>query len=86
MADSFSNYSQGLASPGYNAAAVTPDDATDLTNDARFLYVGVTGDVVVITSGGDTVTFKAAPVGLIWARVRRVKNTGTTATNILALR
>lgn len=70
------------------AAAVTPNDSTDLTTYAKALYVGVTGDVVVLPVGnadGASVTFKAHPVGYMPVMVRRVLSTGTTATNILAL-
>lgn len=68
-----------------DAAAVTPSDSTDLTNTAYQLWIGVSGDVALITAGGDLVTFKAAPVGILHVRVKRVKATGTTATSILAL-
>lgn len=69
-----------------HAAAVTPNDVTPLTNRAMALYVGGTGAVVVITAGGETVTFAAVPAGAILpVVVATVKATGTTATSILAL-
>lgn len=72
--------------PAQDAAAVVPDDGDDLgTTPCRALYVGVSGDVKVTTSDGTTVTFKAAPVGILAVSVKRVFATGTTATNILAL-
>lgn len=71
--------------PATRAAAVTPNDSTDLATDARALYIGTTGNVSVITAGGDTVTFTAVPVGLLPVSVSRVRSTGTTASNILAL-
>ena len=80
------------------AFAVTPDDNNDLQHSsgtpsyAKGLYIGVTGDVAVITAGdkssnlaGTSVTFKAHPVGYMPVQVRRVMNTGTTAQNIVAL-
>lgn len=74
------------AAPAVHAAAVTTSDSADLTTiPARALYIGVTGDVKVDMASGATVTFKAAPVGLLRVEVRRVYATGTTATNILAL-
>lgn len=73
-------------SPAYDARAVTPSDTVMLANGiCRSLYVGVTGDVVVLTAGGSTVTFKAAPVGILTVQCQRVNSTSTTATNILAL-
>lgn len=86
--------------PARRAFAVSPSDTNDLTNVsgdadptyAKALYIGVTGDVTVITAGdtsanlaGKSVTFKAHPVGYMPVQVRRVLNTGTTATNIVAL-
>lgn len=68
------------------AAAVTPNDGVDLADFAKELYVSGTGDVAVITVGGDTVTFTAVPAGTVLPiRVRRVLSTGTTATNIVAM-
>lgn len=81
--------------------AVTPSDTLDVTNAgqadpasmyAKALYIGVTGDVSVITAedtsntgAGTARVFKAHPVGYMPVQVRRVMATGTTATNILAL-
>jgi hypothetical protein len=65
------------------AAAVTPNDNTALT--MRALYVGGAGDVVA-TIGGADITFKAVPVGSILPiKATKVKATGTTATNMVAL-
>lgn len=73
------------APAGY-AAAVTPNDNTDLTYTARALYIGGAGNVAVITQDGQTVTFTAVPVGsFLPVKVSRVLSTGTTATNIVAL-
>jgi hypothetical protein len=72
---------------GYkNAAAVTPNDNTDLTNQARALYIGGTGNLVITPPIGGNVTFVAVPVGtLLPIQANRVLATGTTATNIVAL-
>ena len=86
MADTFEKYKDGLDSPALHAVAVTPHDSTDLTNDARSLYVGVTGDVTLLTSGGEVILFTAVPAGAILPiRTRRVNATATTATSIVAL-
>ena len=85
MADNFSNYNQGLDSPANNAVSVTTAD-TDLAIDFRSLYIGVAGNVAVVTSGGDDVTFVGVLAGSILpVRCRQVKSTGTTATNIIGL-
>lgn len=72
------------SSPAMHARAVTPSDSVNI--NARALYVGVTGNVAVLTSGGDAVTFTAVPAGgIIPVNCQRVLSTGTTATSIVAL-
>lgn len=69
-----------------NAAAITPSDTVDLPIAAtKGIYVGVAGDVKVDMVDGGTVTFKAAPLGILRVQARRVYLTGTAATNMLAL-
>lgn len=86
MSDPFSKLARSLNSPARSAAAITPSDSTDLTTIPRALYIGVTGDVVVnMADSGSAITFKAVAVGLFPIRVSRVKSTGTTATNIVAI-
>lgn len=72
--------------PADNAAAVTPNDSTDLTNTARALYVGTGGDIKITTAGGDTVTLNDVQGGSILPiRTKRVFSTGTTASNMVAI-
>lgn len=84
MADQFENHASGLASPAQHAAAVTPNDSTDLTSASRALFVGSAGDISVIMAGGETVTFANAS-GWMPIRVSRVRATDTTASNIVAV-
>ncbi|AXV15126.1 hypothetical protein CYG48_05075 [Neorhizobium sp. SOG26] len=67
-----------------HAAAVTPNDNTDLTYTTRGLYVGVAGNISVVMAGGETVTIPVQP-GLHPLSVSRVRATGTTATGIVAV-
>lgn len=74
------------------AAAVTPSDTLDIpsisggVNDGCVLYVGTTGDLKVMTTGQDEVTFVNVQGGsFIPVQVLRVFSTGTTALNIVAL-
>jgi len=72
--------------PYPRALPVTPSDATNLPVVAQSLYVGGAGSISVVTAGGDQVTFASVPAGTVLpVAVRRVRQTGTTATNILAL-
>lgn len=74
------------------AAAVTPSDTVNIpsisggVNDGCVLYVGTTGDLKVMTTGEDEVTFVNIQGGsFIPVQVLRVFSTGTTALNIVAL-
>ncbi len=84
--DPFSTNATGLDAPALHAFAITPDDNNDLAIATRGIYVGVGGDVAVVTAGGETVTLKNASAGTtLPVRVARVKATGTTATNLIGL-
>lgn len=90
--DNFYNHYQDSAKRGaidwpyVKAVLVTPNNDVDLTFVTRALFVGVTGDVEVVTAAGDQVTFRGIAAGtLLPMRVRRVKSDQTTADGILAL-
>ena len=79
-------YGIGWTAPGYDAAAVTPNDSTDLSKPARALYIGGAGDVKLNTEAGTTVTFTGLAAGSVLpVRATRVHSTDTTATNIVAI-
>lgn len=79
-------YSSAAASPAYRGEAVTPHDSTNLDRGCRGLYVGGTGDVVVVWDDDTNSTFSAVPVGTFMpVQAKRVNATGTTATLIIAL-
>lgn len=73
--------------------AVTPSDANSYSTAfgtdyavARALYVGVTGNIVLLDAQGNTVTFSNVPAGAIIPIAHtRVNATSTTATNMVAL-
>ena len=74
------------SSPASGAVVVTPSDTVDLLLPCRSLYVGATGNVVVDMNDGPTITFANAQAGSVLPlMVKRVRNTGTTAANIVAL-
>lgn len=71
----------------WRAVAVTPNDDTDLANPSKALYVGGAGNVAATMQDGSTVTFTGLLVGTVYRlRIKRIKATGTTATNLIALR
>ena len=75
-----------LGEPAQWAETVTPSDTVDLRAVSRALYVGTTGNVVVVMQNGDVVTFTGVPAGAILPiRAKRVNSTNTTASTILSL-
>jgi len=59
---------------------------TSMGNPGCFLYVGGTGNVSVITIGGDQITFNGVPAGTtLPIQVLKLRATGTTATLVNAL-
>jgi hypothetical protein len=70
--------------PASLVRAVTPSDTVEFSL-CRALYVGVGGNVTVL-SDGVPVTFLNVPTGLVLpVETTQVRATGTTATNIVAL-
>jgi len=72
--------------PATGAVTVTKSDTTILPNGCRALYIGVSGDVAVETTvDGAAVILKNVPVGVLPVSVVRVRSTGTSASEIVAL-
>jgi hypothetical protein len=81
----FLNTGMSPVFPAVSLVAITPSDSSDLTTMVRQIYAGVAGDVCVIDSAGNTVTFVGVQAGSTIGpfAVSRVKATGTTATNLV---
>jgi hypothetical protein len=75
--------------PALSAAVVVPNDAADLPNFARMLYIADGGpdkDVkVTMLNGGDSVVFRNVPTGILMVQVRQVWVDSTTVGEIVAL-
>jgi hypothetical protein len=85
MPDPYANIGSDILGPACNAYAVVASDTADLPFACKALYVGTTGDVTLVTIGGDTVKYVGVPGGsYLFVRAARVKTTGTTASNIVA--
>lgn len=78
---------------GIRASAVTPSDTDNIPNvtgspttQPCVLYVGATGDLRVLTEGGDDVTFFNVQGGTFFpVNVLRVFADGTGASQIVAI-
>jgi hypothetical protein len=85
--DKFALAQEGLESPASVFAMISPSNTDDLAHISREITVGVPGDVAVLLPDGLTsVTIPESvwtvqPVQAI--RVKRIKATGTAATDIL---
>lgn len=76
----------GMLGPAEGAFSVTPSDTEDLPKQARGLYIGGSGDIYLDTPNDQNVPFIGLVAGTpLPVRVVRVRNTNTTATNIVAL-
>lgn len=73
----------------YNASQITLDAKAITPSDSMVVsffgfYVGITGDVTVVTAAGTTTTFTAVPAGqIIPVAISKVNSTNTTATDIV---
>ena len=68
----------------YAVYAASPQ--TTIGNAGCYLYVGGTGNVSVVTIGGDIIVFNGVPAGTtLPIQVVKLRSTGTTATLINAL-
>lgn len=85
--DPFENSTNSLIAPSSDCFAITPDDSQDLSKATKAVYVGTSGDLVVRTIGsGSDVAFRNVIGGSILdIRVRAVRATGTTASDIVGL-
>lgn len=85
MADDFASHASGLASPGSNFFAITPDNGNDLATYTRGIYVGVSGDISIDGVGGGTSIVLQNLAAGVWhpIRAKRVRSTGTAATGIV---
>jgi len=78
--------------PSPDAFAVTPHasnnivDSNSVVRTARALFIGVGGNVTLVTKAGNVVLFKNLPSGSILpVSCIRVNAVGTAATDIVAL-
>jgi len=74
----------GWDSPAVDCLAITPS-ASAQPAQLRGIYVGSTGNVVVTTPAGTTVTFSNVPTGMILPVMANYVTTASTATLMIGL-
>lgn len=87
MTDPFQNRADSVSAPATRARTILPSDSVALPEIPKALYVG-TGGTLTMQGAADTVdsVWVDVPSGaVIPFRPRFVRETGTTATGILAL-
>ena len=83
--DRFAAYPDTPALPAVSVSEVIPNDASDLAHVTTALNVATPGTIRVTTKSGDVVDVFVTAGSVFPLRVRRVWETGTTATGIRAL-
>ncbi len=86
MTEKFKFRASGNTDPASDGFSITPNDIQELPTTVRALYVGSTGDIVVVMADGSALTFTNVPSGTILPiRIKAVKATGTNAANLIGL-
>jgi len=85
MTDRFAAFQPSLSGPASTGFTVVPDDATDLPEATRALYVMGGNLAVTMLSGAEFVLSGLPDGSLLPLRVVRVRATGTTAGAIVGL-
>lgn len=82
----FEQMLSALDSPASHAFAITPSNSTNFTVPARAFYVGVGGDVAIVTIHDEVVTLSNVVAGsIVPVRVKRINSTNTTASLLVGL-
>lgn len=85
--DPFSNASDSLIAPAKLAFPISPDDVADMSSGTKAIYVGTGGDLVVrlVESDVDTVFANVPDGSILPLRVQAVRQSGTSASNLVGL-
>jgi hypothetical protein len=79
-------HSDYASAPAQDAYAITTSDSVNFSSPFRSIYVGGSGNIVVVTPSGTAITFNGALAGtVIPVAGLRVNTTSTTATNLVGL-
>lgn len=75
-----------ITAPALDGFAITPSDTVNNNAWARAVYVGVAGNVVLVTPSGTVLTFVGCTAGMVLpVAFGRVNATNTTATNLIGI-
>ena len=86
MSEKYEGRADNISGPARRGFSITPSDAVDLTAETRAIYVGAAGDLSLVLSSGDEIGLVGVAGGSVLPeRDRRVKATGTTASQLVGL-
>ena len=86
MPDRFEHHAAGLDAPAAHGFAITPNDAAELAEITRAIYVGAPGHLSLVLLSGAVVTLSNLAGGTVLpVRARQVRATGTTAGSLVGL-
>lgn len=78
--------SNNITAPGLDGFSISPSDSINFATPCRGIYVGVTGDIVIITPAGTLLTFVGVLAGTILPICAiRVNSTNTTASSLVGV-
>jgi hypothetical protein len=85
--DAFQQLSVSSMTPSENCFPIVPDDIAELPYLTKAIYIGGGGDLVLLIGDSQTpVTFRnTVPGSVLDVRVRAVRSTGTTASDLVGL-
>lgn len=84
--EKFSNQNLPLNASAVDGFAITPDNAEELDEVTRAIFVGTGGDIAIVLKSGVDLLFKNVGSGtMLPVRARLVKATGTSAGDMLGL-
>lgn len=85
--DPFQSTGNSITSPAADCFAIEPDDTQDLPRATKAIYIGNGGDIVLRPINGTEDVVFANTIGgsILDVRVRAVRLTGTTASDIVGL-
>lgn len=81
--DKFGSFPLSYDQPPKHHFPITPNDATDMANIPRSIFIGVAGTIVLHDASGTAATY-TCPAGYeLFGHFRRVLATGTTASGLV---
>ena len=85
--DPFAKTADSVIAPAADCFDITPSDTDELAKGTKAVFIGVGGDLVIQSvDGTQDVTFRNLTDGSVLpVRLRAVRSTGTTASNLIGL-